>query len=85
MRVFHADVVAAVDIILEPFKVGEDSNRCRSSRANSLHNFDGLSCCNFNWKKAAWPAWLVRQGHSLGASRSDSQLPVADSSGSSAG
>jgi len=27
MRVFHADVVAAVDIILEPFKVGEDSNR----------------------------------------------------------
>jgi len=24
MRVFHADVVAAVDIILEPFKVGED-------------------------------------------------------------
>jgi hypothetical protein len=24
MRVFHADAVAAVDVILEPFKVGED-------------------------------------------------------------
>jgi hypothetical protein len=24
MRVFHADAVAAVDVILEPFKVGEE-------------------------------------------------------------
>jgi hypothetical protein len=28
-----------------------------------LHNFDGLSCCNFNWKKAAWPESPARQAH----------------------
>ena len=61
------------------------SSTRRTSRANSLHNFDELSRCYFNWKKAAWSEWPAKQVHWLGASRSGSQPLVADSSGFSAG